>query len=65
MLKRARYAAAGLPRYWIVDPVARTLEPLILGADGYRTSGTLTAGGEPVSANLGVASVRLDLRALL
>jgi len=34
-VKLRRYAAAGVPHYWILDPRARTLEPRELGADGY------------------------------
>lgn len=45
VLKRHDYGAAGIPHYWIVDPVARTLqahcEPF---RDGYRFESTVKAG---------------------
>jgi Uma2 family endonuclease len=34
-IKLRRYAAAGVPHYWIVDPRRRTLEALELGEEGY------------------------------
>jgi Uma2 family endonuclease len=40
-----RYAQAGVPHYWIVDPRARTLEAYRLGEDDYElvsTSGAAT-----------------------
>ena len=42
--KRAWYAAAGVPEYWLLDGDADTLTPLVLGDDGaYRERGLLTA----------------------
>ena len=38
--KRAEYAAAGIPEYWIVDPVARTILVLSLDGTAYREAGT-------------------------
>lgn len=35
-LKSHKYAACGLPHYWIVDPFARTLEMFRLHEGGYR-----------------------------
>lgn len=34
-IKMRRYAASGVPQYWIVDPVNRTLEAYRLGEGGY------------------------------
>ena len=42
--KRARYAAAGIPEYWLLDGDADTLTPLALGDDGtYHERAVLTA----------------------
>jgi Uma2 family endonuclease len=38
-IKLRRYAAAGADDYWVVDPLARTLEELRLTGDGYETVG--------------------------
>lgn len=39
--KRPLYAREGVPNLWLVDPVARTLEVHVLGADGlYNVTGT-------------------------
>jgi Uma2 family endonuclease len=35
------YAQLGVPEYWLVDPEARTLERLVLGAGGYTISESL------------------------
>ena len=35
--KMRRYAAAGVPHYWLLDPRARTLEAYRLGENGYGT----------------------------
>ncbi|MCI0632530.1 MAG: Uma2 family endonuclease, partial [Actinobacteria bacterium] len=34
VVKLGWYATAGVREYWIVDPLARTLERLVLGEDG-------------------------------
>jgi Uma2 family endonuclease len=38
-IKMRRYAAAGIPHYWILDPVTRVLEPYRLGEHGYELIG--------------------------
>ena len=43
-IKMRRYAAAGIPHYWIVDPRARTLEAYQLGEQGYELTGREGAG---------------------
>lgn len=43
-VKQRRYAAAGVPHYWIVDPATRSLEAYRLGADGYERAGTFGPG---------------------
>lgn len=42
--KRHQYAAMGIPRYWIVDPKARTLAVLALKEDRYREEALVEAG---------------------
>jgi Uma2 family endonuclease len=37
--KRREYAEAGIPHYWIVDPLERTVLTLVLEGDAYRTVG--------------------------
>jgi Uma2 family endonuclease len=39
-IKLRRYAAAGVPHYWIVDPRTRILEAYHLVAGGYELTGT-------------------------
>jgi Uma2 family endonuclease len=34
-VKLRRYAATGVPHYWIVDVLAQTVEERVLGEDGY------------------------------
>lgn len=43
-VKQRRYAAAGVERYWIVDPVTRTLEAYELQQEGYAPAGTYGPG---------------------
>lgn len=43
-VKMRRYAAAGVPRYWIVDPATRTLAAYQLAEHGYAISGTYGPG---------------------
>jgi Uma2 family endonuclease len=39
-VKQRRYAAGGVPHYWIVDPTTRTLEARRLAEAGYILTGT-------------------------
>jgi Uma2 family endonuclease len=43
-VKLRRYAAAGVPHYWILDPRARTLEARRLGEHGYQLTGAYGPG---------------------
>lgn len=43
-IKMRRYAAAGVPHYWILDPEARTLEAYRLGEQGYERTGIYGPG---------------------
>ena len=41
-VKRAEYARAGILEYWIIDPVARSIDLLRLRESGYDVRGVLT-----------------------
>jgi Uma2 family endonuclease len=43
-IKMRRYAAAGVPHYWIVDPRTRTLHAYHLAERGYQESGAYGPG---------------------
>jgi Uma2 family endonuclease len=43
-VKMKRYAAAGIPHYWIVDPRARTLQAYRLAEHGYELLGNYGPG---------------------
>ncbi len=43
-VKMRRYAAAGIPHYWIVDPRGRALEAYRLTEQGYELTGTFGPG---------------------
>jgi Uma2 family endonuclease len=43
-IKMRRYAAAGVPHYWIFDAIGRSLETYRLGANGYELTGRYGPG---------------------
>ncbi len=43
-IKMRRYAAAGVPHYWLLNPKTRAIEPFILGANGYEPAGVYGPG---------------------
>jgi Uma2 family endonuclease len=47
--KRADYAKAKVPEYWIVDPKKRTITVLVLTGDAYRARGVFKEGDEATS----------------
>ncbi|MEZ0490967.1 Uma2 family endonuclease [Kineococcus sp. TBRC 1896] len=66
LLKMAKYAAAGLPNYWIVDPRERTLSVHVLDDSGVFRADRVLRDGEPaVPLTFGPASLVVDLGALL
>lgn len=58
--KRATYAAAGIPAYWIVDPDSGTITCFVLEEAEYR----IAAEGATVTVD-GPVSLPLDLSAML
>lgn len=50
--KRAEYAEAGIPEYWIVDPRPRTITVLKLKGKKYAVHGRFRRGGRATSALL-------------
>ncbi|REJ93511.1 MAG: Uma2 family endonuclease [Planctomycetota bacterium] len=50
--KRAEYAAAGVPEYWIVDPEQKTITVLTLDGDEYRVHGEFNPGATATSVLL-------------
>lgn len=60
--KRADYAAAGIPEYWIVDPLERTVSVLVLQGEAYREAGVFKPGNTAASVLL--PGFSLDVAAL-
>jgi Uma2 family endonuclease len=63
VLKRRKYALAGVPHYWVVDVDARTVEALESSPDepgSYRVAQLLNAGSGARSLDFGVASLVVD-----
>lgn len=50
--KRALYERSGIPEYWIVDPVAETIQVLVLAGDAYREAALYRRGDTLVSSLL-------------
>ena len=57
--KRAEYAAAGVPEYWIVDPAARTILVLILDGTSYREAGVFSEGS--IATSVALAGFAVDV----
>jgi len=56
--KRSKYAAAGLPRYWTIDPETETVTALELVDGEYRQIGSVSGTDEAVW-DFGAGSVRI------
>ena len=59
-LKRTLYAQYGVPEYWLVDPDARTVTVLRLGAAGFTVVAQYGAGDTLTSPTLPSFTVNLD-----
>jgi len=58
VLKMRKYAQAGLPHYWVVDPRDRAIEAYELDDGAFRRVTRLS--GEPGELSLGVATVKVN-----
>jgi Uma2 family endonuclease len=58
--KRADYAAAGIPEYWIVNPEEETVTVLTLAGDSYADHGSFGRGTQATSALLAGFAVDVD-----
>jgi Uma2 family endonuclease len=58
--KRADYAEAGIPEYWIVNPEQRTVTVLTLASDDYAEHGVFRPGETATSALLAGFSVSVE-----
>lgn len=58
--KRAAYAEAGIPEYWIVDPTSETITVLRLAGDAYGDHGVFGRGAAATSALLAGFAVSVD-----
>jgi Uma2 family endonuclease len=43
-VKMRRYAAAGVPHYWLLNPQMKSIEPFLLGDAGYEPAGIFGPG---------------------
>ena len=62
--KTVKYAAAGLPHYWILDPRDRVLDAYELVDGSYELQARLT-DGDAADIPFGVGTARIDLSELL
>jgi Uma2 family endonuclease len=58
--KRREYAQAGIPEYWIIDPLLSTIIVLVLKGDAYQQHGAFRTGEVATSATLPGFGVRVD-----
>jgi hypothetical protein len=65
VLKTTKYAAAGLPHYWVVDPVQCAVDAFALAPGGFQRAARLGADFPSGAAlDFGIARVTIDLAAL-
>lgn len=60
VVKRADYAEAGIPEYWIVNPLDRTITVLVLHGDVYAVHGVFSRGDRAASVLLDGFEVSVD-----
>lgn len=60
VIKRADYAAAGIPEYWIVQPERETITVLTLGDKAYEEHGIFRRGDRARSVLLPGFTIRVD-----
>jgi len=58
--KRRDYAEAGIPEYWIVNPLDETITVLVLAGDAYSELGVFQRGARAASQLLAGFSVSVD-----
>ena len=61
VIKRADYAAAGIPEYWIVHPAEGMISVLRLAGDAYVVHGVFHRGDTATSSLLQGFTVRVDV----
>lgn len=64
IVKGSRYAAAGLPHYWVVDPRDAVLDAYVLVDGSYQRAAHVTSDA-PAELSFGAASLHVDLAELL
>lgn len=60
VVKRADYAAAGIPEYWIVNPTTGTITVLTLADNGYREAAAYRRGERAMSVLLDGFGIAVD-----
>lgn len=58
--KRHDYAVAGIPEYWIIDPVDRVITVLVLDGNEYREHSKAVTGQKADSALFGGFAIKAD-----
>ena len=64
VVEASKYAALGLPRYWVVDPDEPVLDAYVLGGGSFRREAQVVAG-RPVEVPVGPVALTVDLEGLL
>jgi Uma2 family endonuclease len=59
-IKRADYAQAGVPEYWIVNPLDDTITVLVLDGETYREHGVFVRGDQAASKLLSGFAIAVD-----